>query len=171
MGAFNLVRNGLALVAGAALLDVIMDEFNDSGSSQYSETDREHHYREGVDKMADLKINNAKEKMEQFQKLAEEKKQQYDELTKELREMVITLGKMVENRVSDDNDDDDDDWDDDEDDDKDDDKKDDKDEVVVEDEVTNEETADKNDLAEMKKQLEKLQQLLDAKTKATKDEE
>lgn len=161
MGAFNLVRNGLALFAGVALLDVILEEFGDSPSPKYSETDSERRYRENVDKMAEMKVDAVKEKMEKVQKLAEEKKQQYDELTKEVREMLIKVSKMVEDRVSDDDNEDE--------------------EVVVEDEITNEENseaeeknnplnwmgikknmsnetdADETELADLKKQLEELQ--------------
>lgn len=175
MGAFNLVRNGLALFAGVALLDVILEEFGDSPSPKYSETDSERRYRENVDKMAEMKVDAAKEKMEKVQKLAEEKKQQYDELTKEVREMLIKLSKMVEDRVSDDDDEDE--------------------EVVVEDEITNEENseakepsnplkwmgidknvadetdADEIELAQLKKQLEELQKKLAAKTKEISEEE
>lgn len=175
MGAFNLVRNGLALFAGVALLDVILEEFGDSPSPKYSETDSERRYRENVDKMAEMKVDAAKEKMEKVQKLAEEKKQQYDELTKEVREMLIKLSKMVEDRVSDDDDEDE--------------------EVVVEDEITNEENseaeeknnplnwmgidknvadetdADETELADLKKQLEELQKKLAAKTKEISEEE
>lgn len=175
MGAFNLVRNGLALFAGVALLDVILEEFGDSPSPKYSETDSERRYRENVDKMAEMKVDAVKEKMEKVQKLAEEKKQQYDELTKEVREMLIKVSKMVEDRVSDDDDEDE--------------------EVVVEDEITNEENseaeeknnplnwmgikknvsdetdADETELADLKKQLEELQKKLAAKTKETSEEE
>ena len=60
------------------------------------------YYESGqVDKMAEMKVDAVKEKMEKAQKLAEEKKQQYDELTKEVREMLIKVSKMVEDRVSD----------------------------------------------------------------------
>lgn len=175
MGAFNLVRNGLALFAGVALLDVILEEFGDSPSPKYSETDSERRYRENVDKMAEMKVDAVKEKMEKVQKLAEEKKQQYDELTKEVREMLIKVSKMVEDRVSDDDNEDE--------------------EVVVEDEITNEENseaeeknnplnwmgikknmsnetdADETELADLKKQLEELQKKLAAKTKETSEAE
>lgn len=177
MGAFNLVKNGLALFAGVALLDVILEEFGDNPSPKYSETDSERRYRENVDKMAEMKVDAVKEKMEKVQKLAEEKKQQYDELTKEVREMLIKVSKMVEDRVSDDDDEDED------------------EEVVVEDEITNEENseakepsnplkwmgidknvvdetdADETELADLKKQLEELQKKLAAKTKETSEEE
>lgn len=175
MGAFNLVRNGLALFAGVALLDVILEEFGDNPSPKYSETDRERCYRENVDKMAEMKVDAAKEKMEKAQKFAEEKKQQYDELTKELREMLVKVSKMVEDRVNDDEDE--------------------KEEVVVEDEITNEENteakepanplnwmgikenvsdetdADEIELAQLKKQLEDLQKKLETKTKEISEEE
>lgn len=175
MGAFNLVRNGLALFAGVALLDVILEEFGDNPSPKYSETDSERRYRENVDKMAEMKVDAVKEKMEKAQKLAEEKKQQYDELTKEVREMLIKVSKMVEDRVSDNEDEDE--------------------EVVIEDEITNEVNseekkndeplswlgikknvseeadADEAELAELKKQLEELQKKLEAKTKETSEEE
>lgn len=192
MGAFNLVRNGLALFAGVALLDVIFEEFGDSPSPKYSETDSERRYRENVDKMAEMKVDAVKEKMEKVQKLAEEKKQQYDELTKEVREMLIKVSKMVEDRVSDDDNEDE--------------------EVVVEDEITNEENseakepsnplkwmgidknvadetgADEAELTELRKrlaelenklkdkilenaELKELQKNLDAKTKETSEAE
>lgn len=192
MGAFNLVRNGLALFAGVALLDVILEEFGDSPSPKYSETDSERRYRENVDKMAEMKVDAVKEKMEKVQKLAEEKKQQYDELTKEVREMLIKVSKMVEDRVSDDDNEDE--------------------EVVVEDEITNEENseakepsnplkwmgidknvadetgADEAELTELRKrlaelenklkdkilenaELKELQKNLDAKTKETSEAE
>ncbi len=102
MGAFNLVKNGLALVAGVALLDVILEEFGDNPSPKYSETDRERRYRESVDKMAEMKVDEAKEKMEKAQKLANEKERQYDELTKEVREMLVKVSKMVKDRAGDD---------------------------------------------------------------------
>lgn len=190
MGAFNLVKNGLALVAGVALLDVILEEFGDSPSPKYSETDRERRYREGVDKLAEMKVDAAKEKMEKAQKLAEEKKQQYDELTKEVRELLTKVSKMTEGRVSDDEDE----------------------EVVTEDQVTDEENseakeqsgpfgwmgikknvsdetgADEAELTELKKrlaelenelndkihenaELKELQKNLDAKTKETSEAE
>lgn len=86
MSAFGLLRNGLALVAGAALLDVIFEEMGDKPT--YTETDSEKNYRESCEKMAELQVKAAEAKTAEAEEKVAKRNMEIAKLQAEMRELM-----------------------------------------------------------------------------------
>mgnify|MGYP003293083853 FL=1 len=81
MSVFSLVRNGLAMVAGLALLEVVMDELGENDSP----------------KAEDIKKSCPGERaLEKVGQVAKDKEQQMKELTEEAKVFMEKLAKLVE---------------------------------------------------------------------------
>lgn len=81
MSVFSLVRNGLAMVAGLALLEVVMDELGENDSP----------------KAEDIKKSCPGEMaLEKVGQVAKDKEQQMKELTEEAKVFMEKLAKLVE---------------------------------------------------------------------------
>lgn len=81
MSVFSLVRNGLAMVAGLALLEVVMDELGENDSP----------------KAEDIKKSCPGERaLEKVGQVAKDKEQQMKELTEEAKVLMEKLAKFVE---------------------------------------------------------------------------
>lgn len=97
MGAFSLVRNGLAILASMALLEVVIDELRNKTSSEQQEVKSEQQKSEDETEI---------EYPPQFKDTVERAKQQKMELetllnlidivAKQIKEMLKKTGKLVE---------------------------------------------------------------------------
>lgn len=81
MSVFSLVRNGLAMVAGLALLEVVMDELGENDSPKAEDI---------------KKICSGERALEKVGQVAKDKEQQMKELTEEAKVFMEKLAKLVE---------------------------------------------------------------------------
>ena len=94
MGAFGLLRNGLALIAGVALLDVIFEEIGDKPTCV--ETDSEKNYRENCEKMAQLKVDDAEAKVAKAEGKVAAKNEEITKLRDEMKQLMARVQKLSE---------------------------------------------------------------------------
>ena len=96
MGAFNLVRNGLAILASMALLEVVMDELKNKTSSEQQEVESEQQMSEDEIKIEyPGPIKDTMERARQQKMELETLLNLTDIVAKQIKEMLKKTGNLV----------------------------------------------------------------------------